>query len=273
VPSPQEKFFNKHVFIHTHVEKCGGSTLVRHLRALLGDQHVFDARFSSPIKSKKNTRYNLKNRVPLANIRALSGHLPYNTRLAKIFPNTKWTSYFFPLEILPCFRKKPLYIASVRHPIEQLQSFFRYLKTRPHHPIYNDGIKNNDFDEFIQILVLKKSSKINNGICSQITGVKNSSSILEEAKNSFNHNYLAIVPYNKTHELANVVAEALQLPHVENCIVNASTPGETIIPSKKTLMDLEEKCRYDIQFYDYVLNGYQEKLKNSKEKLHHLLYL
>ncbi len=267
----QDKFFNRHVFVHTHVEKCGGSTLVRHLRTLLGDQHVFDARFSRPIKSRKNIGLEPKIYKHLANIRALSGHLPYNTRLAKIFPNTKWAGHFLPLEILPCFRKKPLYIASVRHPTEQLQSFFRYLKTRPHHPTYNDGIKNNDFDEFIQTLVLKKSSKINNRICSQVTGVKNSSSILEEAKNSFDQKYLAIVPYNKTHELANVLAETLHLPKVENRIVNSSLPGDDILPSKKTLMLLEKSCQHDIQLYDYVIKGYEEKLKNAKKHLQHLL--
>ena len=267
----QEDFFNKHVFVHTHVEKCGGSTLVQHLRTLLGDKHVFDARSLKPNKIERNGHYT-KPGNHLSDTRLLSGHLWYGTPLAKIFPKTKWANSLIPLEILPYFRKNPLYIASVRHPVDRLESFFRYLRTRPSHNAYNEGIKNNNFDQFIDILISKNSTKIKNGICSQLTRSHDSPNLLEKAKKSFDHNYLAVVPYNKTHELANMLADVLQRPKVENCIVNPSAPNEKSIPSKETLAFLENNCQLDIQFYSYILNNYQAKLIKAKEQLCHLIY-
>ncbi len=271
VPSPQEKFFNRHVFIHTHVEKCGGSTLVRHLRTLLGDKHVFDARSCKPVKTKKNTRYPELSKH-LSDTKLLSGHLWYGTPLAKVFPKTKWSNSIIPLEIFPYFRKKPLYIASVRHPVDRLESFFRYLRTRPGHNAYNEGIKNNNFDQFIDILISKNSPKIKNGICSQLTRCHDSPNLLEKAKKSFDHSYLAVVPYNKTHELANMLADVLQRPRVENRIVNPSAENEKATPSKATLAFLEKNCQDDIQLYSYILNNYQAKLIKAKQQLCHLIY-
>ncbi len=257
------------MFIHTHVGKCGGKTLTSYLETLLGNQHVCDVRLAGAVI--KDIDWRSRNYNYLTNVRLLVGHFWYDTPLAKIFPNTKWASRFLPLEALPCFRKKPLYIASVRHPVERLESFFRYLRTRPGHNAYNEGIKNNNFDQFIDILILKNNSKIKNGICSQLTRCHNSPNLFEQAKNALDHHYLAIVPYNKTHELANILAEVLLLPKVENRIVNPSTPGKKIIPRKETLMVLEENCQYDIQLYDYILKEYQAKLENAKLHLQLLL--
>lgn len=255
----EKTFFNKHIFIHTHIEKCGGSSLLRHMTTLLGYQHVYDLRpfpaLSMGQLLEKHPEIK-KNRV---DTRLLSGHIWYDSPWSKLFSK----------KTFPCDKKHPLYIASVRHPIERLNSFFRYVKANPTHPYWqiNNRIKNDSFDEFIQELIFNDNIKTKNEISMQITRCRDSVNLFQKAKNSFEHNYFAIVPYNKTHELANMIAEVLKLPHVEDCIVNSNNLEKKIIPSKEIIALLEEKCSEDIKLYDYVCKNYQEKLVMAKDQL------
>lgn len=263
--------FDKHVFIHTHIEKCGGSTLLQHMTTLLGNQYVYDLRASRPRPAKEILqRYpDIQKKMP--NIRLLSGHIWYGTPWAKLFPNSRWISKLLPPNTFSYCRKQPLYIASIRHPIDRLNSFFRYLQANPDHVDYNETVKNNDFDQFVQELVQTDNLKSKNALCMQITRSRTSLNLLEKAKNAFNQHYFSIVPYNKTHELANMIAEVLELPNVENCIVNLNRSEKKIIPRQETIALLTERCREDIELYDYVCKGYVEKLANAKKHLRKLL--
>lgn len=259
----QKAFFNKYIFIHTHIEKCGGSSLLRHMTTLLGDKHVYDLRPLPPLGMEQLLKEYPEIKKNISNTHLLSGHIWYNSPWAKLFSK----------KAFPYRKKRPLYIASIRHPIERLNSFFRYLKANPTHPYWgrNNPIENDNFDQFVQELILNDNVKTKNEISMQITRRRDSINLLEKAKYSFDHNYFAIVPYNKTHELANIIAETLQLTEVENCIVNLNTSKKIITPSKETLALLEEKCSDDIQLYDYICKGYQEKLAKAKAQLHKLI--
>lgn len=257
------EFFNKYLFIHTHIEKCGGSSLLRHMTTLLGDKHVYDLRPLPPIKVNQLLKEYPEIKKNKHNIRLFSGHIWYNTPWEKLFSRTTF----------PYYKKRPLYIASVRQPIERLNSFFRYLKANHTHPYWKRANinKNNNFDEFIQELILNNHMKAKNGISMQLTGCSNSTNLLEKAKKSFEQDYFAIVPYNKTHELANMISEVLELPKVEDHIINLNSSEKKIIPSQETIALLTERCRDDIEFYDYVCKGYEEKLAKAKIHLQNLL--
>lgn len=82
--------------------------------------------------------------------------------------------------------------------------------------------------------------------------------------------YFAVVPYNKTHELAHLIADVLQLPPVVESLINPSDPNEIAIPSDETRALLEEKCHNDILFYQYMMSNYQEKLIQAKKQLAYL---
>lgn len=265
-------FFDNYIFIHTHIEKCGGSTLLQHMTTLLGNQHVYDLR-TPPVTTEKTLlkRYpEIKKRLP--DIRLLSGHIWYNTPWTKFFPNSRWASKLLsPVRFSYC-RKQPLYIASIRHPIDRLNSLFRYIKANPSHAEYKNNSRNDNLDQFVQDLIAKDAIKSKNALCMQITHCRDPLHLLEKAKNAFDHHYLAIVPYNKTHELANMLAEVLELPQVENCVINSNTVKETAAFSKETLAILEERYSDDIQLYDYICKGYHAKLIKAKAQLHGLLH-
>lgn len=263
--------FDKHIFIHTHIEKCGGSTLLEHMTTLLGPQYVCDLRASPPKPAKELLRCYPNMRKNMPNIRLLSGHIWYRTPWATLFPNSRWISKLLPPNIFSYCRKQPLYIASIRHPIDRLISFFHYVKANPSHIEYKDAIKNADFDQFVQELIRTESLKSKNALCMQISRHRAPLGLLEKAKDAFDHRYLAIVPHNKTHELANMLAEVLKLPKVENFVINSNAKKEKTIPSKETLDLLEERYSEDIQLYHYILHRYQNKLDEAQKYLNNLI--
>lgn len=261
-------FFDRHMFVHTHLEKCGGSTLLHHLTTLVGKEHTLDLR---PFLDKESFQGYREIQKKGHAIRLLSGHFRYNSGWAKLVPNERWFSKVIPPLFAPFCRKRALYVASVRHPIDRLNSLFRYLKTRPRHYLYNYHVINNDFDGFIQSLVANNNQLVNNGMCAQLAKCAPGPSILEKTKKAFDQHYFAIVPFNKTHELANRLANVLQQPAVKEATINRSDPGEKVIPSQATIALLEKKCHDDIQLYDYIGNTYSKKLDAAEKYLRHLL--
>ena len=104
-------------------------------------------------------------------------------------------------------------------------------------------------------------------MCALFIGRRNSHQPLEEAKHAFHHHYFVVTPYNKTHELAYMKANLLQLQMVTEQVINPSDQQETAMPSAEILALLEEKCHNDILFYQYMMSHYQEKLDWAKKHL------
>ena len=104
-------------------------------------------------------------------------------------------------------------------------------------------------------------------MCALFIGRRNSHQPLEEAKHAFHHHYFVVTPYNKTHELAYMMANFLQLQMVTEQVINPSDQQETAMPSAEILALLEEKCHNDILFYQYMMSHYQEKLDWAKKHL------
>lgn len=256
------------MIVHTHLEKCGGSTLLHYLTTLIGKENALDLR---PFLGNKSFQGYREIQKKSQHINLLSGHFRYNSGWAKLVPNTRWPSnVVFPLLLLPLYRKQALHVASVRHPIDRLDSLFRYLKTRPRHYLYNQYIVNNDFDGFIQSLINSNNQLVNNGMCAQLAKCSPGFNVFEKAKKSFDEHYLAIVPFDKTHELANMLADVFQLSPVKEKILNKSEPTAKVTPSECTLNLLEEKCADDIQLYHYIQNNYLLKLNEAEKYLRFL---
>lgn len=263
-------FFNKYIFLHTHIEKCGGSTLIYYLETLFGKEYICDLRPYPPVSVKQILKHQPDIQKQLPHIKLLSGHIHYDTPWAKLIPNNLWINRFISRPLPAYFRKEPLYIASIRHPIDRLISLFRYVRTRPEHILYDKNIKSNNFDSFIQKLIQTNSFRMDNEICTLFIGRRDSRQRLQDAKNAFHDHYFAVMPYNKTHEFAHLLADVFQLPRVTESLINPSDPKETAAPSAATRALLEEKCRSDILFYHYMMNNYQEKLATAKWQLENL---
>ena len=182
-------FFNKYIFLHTHLEKCGGSTLIYYLETLFGKEYICDLRPYPPVSVEQILKHQPDIQKQLPHIKLLTGHIHYDTPWTKLIPNNRWINRFISRPLPVYFRKKPLYIASIRHPIDRLISLFRYVRTRPEHILYDDNIKSNNFDSFIQKLIQTNSFRINNEICTLFIGRGDSLQPLQDAKNAFDHHY------------------------------------------------------------------------------------
>lgn len=251
-------FLSQHIFIHIHNEKCGGSTLEHYLTILFGRNHVVDLR---PYNSRRNfiqAYQELRKRKD--EMVALSGHMPYSSLWIKLLTNKSRLNHWLPKSLDLTIHKKPCYISTVRDPVERLISLFRYLRIRPEHYLYNNYLANNDFDGFIQALIKDKRNFARNGMCEQISGKIFSAHPFEDAKKAFDENYLAIVPYNKTHELANTLAKALNLPLTQPQIINPTEITERVNMREETRALLQEKCADDAKLYLYVCKHYSSKL-------------
>ncbi len=241
------------------------------MTTVLGTQYMCDLRAyrRQPGKNTLQRFPEVKKKLP--HIRLFSGHIWHDSPWRRFFPNSHWISKLLPPKYFFFCRKQPLYIASIRHPIDRLHSFFRYLQISPNHPDYHESIKKNDFDYFVQRLIQSNHIKSTNSLCAQITYKPNALNLLKKAKQSFDQRYLAIVPYNKTHELANMIAEVFEVPKVENSIINSNELRKKEPINKETYALLEERFSDDIQLYDYICKGYQEKLVHAKNYLLNLL--
>lgn len=283
-----DRFFNHHVFIHTHIEKCGGSSLSHHMTTLFGDEHICDLRPYPAMSALKILRSYPEVREKMTRIQILSGHIRYRSLWGNLFPcKGRFNGFVLAMlllrhryqgllgvkvgrfmdKFLSNYCKKPLYIASIRHPISRFESLFRYIRTRPEHGSYNRYVENNDFDGFIQHLVDTHSFRIRNEMCMMFSRQRQTSNLLADAKRIFDDQYFAVVPYDRTHELANMIAEVFQKPFVQEKIVNASAASEKAHATGKTRSLLEKVCADDIQLYEYIMRRYPEKLNRSREEL------
>ncbi|MCD8499799.1 MAG: sulfotransferase family 2 domain-containing protein [Gammaproteobacteria bacterium] len=283
-----DHFFNHHVFVHTHIEKCGGSSLSHHMTTLFGDDHFCDLRPYPAMSALKILKCYPEVREKMPRIQVLSGHIRYHSLWGTLFPcqgrfnrfvlamlllRHRYQGIFgvksghFIDKWLSHYRKKPLYIASIRHPISRLESLFRYIRTRPEHGSYNQYVENNDFDGFIQHLMDTHSFRIRSEMCMMFSGQRQTSNLLADAKRIVDEQYFAVVPYDRTHELANMMAEVFQRPFVSAEIINASAVSEKAHATGKTRSLLEKACADDIQLYEYIMGRYAEKLNRAREQL------
>jgi uncharacterized protein (UPF0305 family) len=104
-------FFKKHIIVHTHIEKTGGSSTVNAFRFWFPG-HIHDLR---PDTAKHPELMNPREKVATW---ILSGH-------------------FHAGDMDRFFERKPLYICSVRDPVERFVSYVKFIQKNPTHPEYS----------------------------------------------------------------------------------------------------------------------------------------
>ena len=103
------RFFARHLLLHTHIEKTGGSTLTYALECILGPRRVADLRLPGV------ERPSFRGRGRWSEIWLLAGHFHYGD-----------------FDLWLGRRKLPL--AIVRDPLERFFSYYRFVVASPAHP-------------------------------------------------------------------------------------------------------------------------------------------
>ena len=167
------RFWDRHTIVHTHIPKTAGSTLTRALFDLAGEA-VLDMRDVG--RSLREVKDELR-----AGLRVLAGHVFHAAH-----------------RHLP---KVPLYIASVRDPVEREVSRYRFLQTQPDHPAHA-AVAGKPFGAAWQALrEFRGAEKTRNRQCQRLTGFLDPDKLRKPlVRQRLTERYLLVIPSDRMSE-------------------------------------------------------------------------
>lgn len=120
--------------VHIHIPKCGGTTVTRYLRGLLGRDNV--AHFGH---RGQTAAFRALSSEALVKFQAVGGHIPYPPLREKLGPS-------------------PMYFTIAREPFDLFVSYYQDVSTRRTHPLHRDAANMRPLD-FLEHVARKKLLK------------------------------------------------------------------------------------------------------------------
>lgn len=240
----QERFFKDYLIVHTHIEKCAGTSLNVEMSNLIGKQHSCDLR-NPEIKRPKDM-----DQAEIEKIRFLTGHFHFRDHMR-------------------FFHKKPVYIATVRDPVERFVSFVRYARKGKRHPAHSVSIL--PPEECLEKLIERKHGVVSNGQCMALS----KSRLFQDAQKNILKNYLVVQPFyfvNRIsqlfhHFLNNANDDYSQFPTYAN-----KNQENTFELTPLVVNKIKELNSEDDQLFQWVCQYEDELLEQAKRNLTSTLY-
>ncbi|HEV7264335.1 MAG TPA: hypothetical protein VGN83_05385 [Falsiroseomonas sp.] len=222
-----DAFFLRNIVIHTHIEKCAGTSLVFGLQRMFGPPTCLDLR--------KPKQPDPRAMAPehRARIRLLTGHFHYGRHEEP-------------------FGRNPLYIATVRDPVARLVSFLAFLRrseTHPQYPNYGEL----PIGEAVEKMVTNRNLFLRNGQCLALSRAPS----FEAARASIEAGYTLVLPHASANRIPALFAHAFGLPPPKEAIwVNATAakPPE-IVPDAALVAQIRALNAEDDRLYRWVLEN------------------
>lgn len=190
----QAAFFGRHIVLHTHVEKAAGSTVCYALTHMFGPEHCLDLRTPGSPRPEA---------VPpdsRAGLRLLSGHFQAGSHEHM-------------------FDRQPVRIATVREPLDRLQSFLGFIARSPGHPDHA-RLGTLPPDDAVEAMLAEGHRMTANSQCQVLSRVP----AFAPARDAAEEEYLLVLPHAGALELASLFAEALRLPRPNHKIRRNQSP-------------------------------------------------
>jgi hypothetical protein len=234
----QAAFFARHIVLHTHVEKCAGSTLCYALSRMFGTAQCLDLRQPDAPRPEALTP------AERAGVRLLSGHFRAGSHE-------------------DVFDRRPVRIALVRDPIDRLLSFLGFLSRSPGHPEYpRFGALH---PEAAVAAMLAQDHRLTaDGQCRVLSGERR----FQAARRAVEEDYLVVLPHTRWLDVARLFAEALGLPRPNPRLHrNAAPPGlrPRLDPATEAL--LRAATAEDAQLVAWVEENADRLLARARERL------
>ncbi|WP_372620581.1 hypothetical protein [Falsiroseomonas sp.] len=231
--------FARHVVIHTHIEKCAGSSVIEGFRRLFGPPACLDLRAAdAPRPAKLPPEHR-------ARIRLLTGHIHHGGHEE-------------------AFGRQPLYIATVRDPVARLVSFLGFLRRSVAHPEYARyaGVP---VEEAVRRMVSRRYSFVGNGQCMALARTPS----FEAARASIERNYLLVLPHASANRIPALFADAFGLPRPKQVIWVNATPAKPpeIVPDEALAAHIHSLNAEDDRLYHWVLENEEALLARATERL------
>jgi hypothetical protein len=180
VPENIETFFRTRVLLHTHAEKCAGTTLIGGLTKMFGATH--------DLRPGNNKRVHEMSPVEREGIRLLTGHFHYGTH-----------GRFF--------ARRPVYVATAREPLDRFGSYYRFVSARSDHPGFAN-VDGKTFDEVVNWYLDQTHNQATNYLLRFFSGATAPDDITVHVENR----YAIIAPHNRVNELVAGIADVFGLP-------------------------------------------------------------
>jgi hypothetical protein len=248
------QYFSRNLFVHTHVEKTGGTAFVYGLRPILGEQHIYDLR--GPFQ-RRPIEMSAKE---LRDIWLFSGHFWFDTQER-------------------AFARRKRYFVNIRDPIERFISFYNYISEAPSHPGY---VKYGKLEIGAAYRYLRENKKnaIFNRMCAMYGERAPSASprepgrvvrprrpvTFEEAKAKIEQNYVLVIPFKRVDDAVRRIGTVLgvDVPVVQH--VNLGPKKETIL-SDEIRQELAERNAEDYQLLAHFESVFDQHLADLPARL------
>jgi hypothetical protein len=247
-------YFARHVFVHTHIPKTGGSSFVMGLRKILGPEHVCDLRAQSPSPHEMSGE-------EVDRIWALSGHFWFDTQERPI-------------------RRRKHHFLSIRDPVDRFISLYNFVREAKGHPGHDKyGIL--DIEDAFDYLKQHMPNAISNTICSMF-GPRSSKLLrrgepglvrrfdlkvtFEEALPKIERHYALVIPTKRVDDALRGIADAFGVGplHVERHNVGARKVTELSDRVRSELLALN---REDSRLLEHFEPLFDQRLRNLPARL------
>ena len=241
----RRRFLAEHIFVHTHVPKAAGSSLSHALAGIVGGANAMDLRLKRGIRPGQMSDDDKRE------LSLISGHFVYG--MHEKFPQT------------------PLYIASLREPVERAVSYYRFVLGAPNHPNHQEFQELGFEKSWVQMTGRAASTRSNEQsaiICGVRPGNQPDEALLwQRAK----EDYFLIVPQVQIDDAIKRLRAAFGLPWTRVPKMNASTaPGLEV--SKDAQEKILEANQLDAQLEAWARDSYTQNINRAVSKIaHHCL--
>jgi hypothetical protein len=246
-------YFLDNVFVHTHVEKTGGSSFVVGLRSILGKDHVYDIRGGFPRPYEMSPK-------ELPEIWLFSGH------------------FWFDTQERPIMRKKR-YFLTIRDPIDRFISCYNYVAAAKSHPghlkygvldlegAYRYLRKNNPNAIFNRVSAMfgERASHTEPGQPGRVVRGRRPVTF-EEASAKMEKHYALVIPMHRIEDAVHRIGSVLgvDVPAVERVNVGIKRATEL---SRETLQEMQERNSEDYKLIAYFESAFDQHMADLPRRL------
>lgn len=262
-------FFARHLVIHTHIEKCAGSSLILGLSRVFGRDGVLDLRRPGAPSPRSLPA------EQFARIRLVTGHFYYAYPEVPVGrapahaggvrdPLARLAAYFSPGQRPMPGGRAPLYIATVRDPLARLVSYLGFVRRSPTHPKYA-SLGTLPIAGAVEVMLKEQSPFLRNGQCL----VLSRSPRFAAARASIEENYLVVLPYNAANQIPGLFRDAFGLPRPRQEVwVNAARePVPDLQPDAALAERLRGLNSEDQALFDWVRDNEARLTARAAERL------
>lgn len=242
-PAVADRFFERNILVHTHLEKTAGTTLVEALAKMLGAAHVHDLRRPGLPRAHAIAPQDF------ARIRLLTGHEHFG-------------SWHRSLRTRDPKRRRPIYLACVREPYERFVSFLYYVQRNPGHPAHV-RLAGLSAGQAVAELIGERGSAARDYL-GDYFGAGRYVLRFPRARWNIEHRYVAVVPHMHVARLVECLARALGYPPPS---VDAHNVQERYVADRSGREAFVRANVLDYRIYEYVCSRFEHWLDDFGARL------